>query len=250
MPDVLADVLGFPRVQHDEVVAAVADGVRRRGLGFLVPPLAVNDRGVPAFGVPAHVLPDVQHRPARGVDERAAALLELLELGDRDTECREDHHVVGPGVIQAFRRLAQKADAHRPQLVVDVRVVNDLAGQEHAAFGKPLARLIRVVDGAVDAVAEPELARQMDREPAAAEREVVGLDGVDERAVVVVGQAPGDGLLQVEALAKNEGGHPSECRRCRGRAASARRSRAARGYADAPARDRGPRGTPPRRPPS
>ena len=52
------------------------------------------------------------------------------------------------------------------QAIVDVRVVDDFARQEHAAIGKSLARLIGVVDGAVDAVAEPELAREMDRETA------------------------------------------------------------------------------------
>ena len=51
------------------------------------------------------------------------------------------------------------------QPIVDVRVVDDLAGQEDAPVGKLLARLVGVVDRAVDAVAEPELAREMDGEP-------------------------------------------------------------------------------------
>ena len=45
--------------------------------------------------------------------------------------------------------------------VVDVRVVDDLAGQEDLPVGKPLARLVGVVDGAIDAVAEAELAREV-----------------------------------------------------------------------------------------
>ena len=49
------------------------------------------------------------------------------------------------------------------QLIVDVRVVDDLAGQEDVAAGEAAARLVGVVDGAVDAVAEPELAREVDR---------------------------------------------------------------------------------------
>ena len=52
------------------------------------------------------------------------------------------------------------------QLLVDVRVVDDFAGQEDASIGKALARLVGVVDGAIDAVAEAELAGQMEREPA------------------------------------------------------------------------------------
>ena len=56
----------------------------------------------------------------------------------------------------------EKSDALRPQLVVDVRVVDDFAGEEHRTIGKALARLVGVVDGAVDAVAEAEFAREMD----------------------------------------------------------------------------------------
>jgi len=48
-----------------------------------------------------------------------------------------------------------------------VRVVNDLAGQEDVPSGEAAARLIRVVDRAVDSIAEPELAREVDREAAA-----------------------------------------------------------------------------------
>ena len=65
-------------------------------------------------------------------------------------------------------------------LLVDVRVVDDLAGQEDRPIGKPLARLVGVVDGAIDAVAEPELAREVDGEAAGAIGEVVGLDALDE----------------------------------------------------------------------
>ena len=68
------------------------------------------------------------------------------------------------------------------------------------AIGKALARLVGVVDGAIDAVAEAELAREMDRQPAGAVGEVVGLDALDELAVIVLGQHAGDGVLQVETL--------------------------------------------------
>ena len=47
------------------------------------------------------------------------------------------------------------------QLIVDVRVVDDFAGQEHRAIGKARPRLVRVVHRAIDAVAEPELAREV-----------------------------------------------------------------------------------------
>src|SRR5207302_6595412 len=82
-------------------------------------------------------------------------------------------------------------------------------GEVHAAIGKSLARLIGVVHGAVDAVAEPELAREVHRETSCAMREVLVLDLLDERAVIIVREHAGDGMLQVEAFAEDEGRHPS-----------------------------------------
>ena len=64
--------------------------------------------------------------------------------------------------------VGQDHDAHLLQSRVDVRVVDDLAEQEHAAIGKALPRLVGVLDRAIDAVTEPELARQL--EPQVAER--------------------------------------------------------------------------------
>ena len=92
----------------------------------------------------------------------------------------------------------------RAEAIVDVRVVDDFAGQEHAAIGKSLARLIGIVDGAIDAVAEAEFAREMDREAAGPILKVVGLDLLDEIAVVVLVQLGRDRIFQVEALAEHE----------------------------------------------
>ena len=86
----------------------------------------------------------------------------------------------GPSAFDAGVVVAHELDAHGPQLLVDVRVVDDFAGEEHAAVGKALARLVGVVDGAVDAVAEAELAGEVDGQAARPEREVVGLDLLDE----------------------------------------------------------------------
>ena len=64
-------------VQHDQVPAArKPERLRRRRAGLLVVDLPVDDRGEAVLRVPPDVLPDVQHRPARGVDERAARRLE------------------------------------------------------------------------------------------------------------------------------------------------------------------------------
>src|SRR5206468_5800418 len=106
--------------------------------------------------------------------ERAAAAIELLEHRDRDAERGEDDDVLSRESIDGARIVAQELHAHRPQLLVDVGVVDDLAGQQHAPIRKPLARLIGVVDRAIDAVTEAELARKVQREPSGSIRELFG----------------------------------------------------------------------------
>ena len=81
-----------------------------------------------------------------------------------------------------------------------MRVVDDLAGQKDTAVGKTLAGLIGIVDGAVDAIAEPELAREMDRETAGPISKIVYLNLLNEIAVVVLIQLCCDRIFQVEAL--------------------------------------------------
>jgi hypothetical protein len=207
--NVVADARRLAAIEDDQIPAAVLDGLRGGRLRFLVPHLPVNHRRVAAFRIAAHVLPDVQHRAARGVDQRAAAAFQLLQHRHRHTERGENDDVVRPEAAGARGLVAEELDAHRAQLLVDVRVVNDLAGQVDRALRKPLARLVRVVDGAIHAVAEAELSREVDGETSRAVGELVGLDAIDESAVIVVGQHAGDGVLQVEAFTENERRHSS-----------------------------------------
>ena len=86
-----------------------------------------------------------------------------------------------------------------------MRVVDDLAGQEDVAIGEAAPRLVGVVDRAIHAVAEAELAGEVHRQAAGLVPEVVGADLFDDRAVVGRGQLAGDGLLHVEALAEDQG---------------------------------------------
>jgi hypothetical protein len=81
-----------------------------------------------------------------------------------------------------------------------VRVVDDFAGQEHLTVRKLSARLIRVVDGAVDAVAETKLASQVYEEPSRGVAIVRLLDGCDEPAAVAAGEDASDLVLEVEAF--------------------------------------------------
>ena len=184
----------------------VADllGLRGRRPGFLVPVLAVNDGREALFGVALHVLPDVQHRAARRVDERAPAGDEGLEQFHGDAEGRQDHDVARRQRVERFARVGEEAHTLGANLIVDVRVVNDLAGEIHALIGESLARLIRVVDGAIDAVAEAELPREVHGEAAGLEREVGGFDLGDEIAVIAGGKHAGDLVFAIEAAAKNQ----------------------------------------------
>ena len=88
-----------------------------------------------------------------------------------------------------------------------MRIVNDFAGQEDASIGESFPRLIRVIDGPIHAVTEAELPREMDCQPPGVIGEILGFDPLDEGAVVVLGQHAGDGVLEVEAFAEDEGGH-------------------------------------------
>jgi hypothetical protein len=201
--NVVAHHLGFRSIEHDEILAAISSRLRSGGLRFLVPHLAVDDGGVATLCVSADVFPDVEHRTTRGVDERAAPLLELLEQRDRYAERRQDHHVGGAQLVERLPVVGEEADSHRAQLLVDMRVVDDFAGEEDLAVGKALARLVCVVDRAIHAIAEAELASEMHGEAPRAIGEVLGLDPFDDGAVIVVSEHPGDGMLQVEAFAKD-----------------------------------------------
>ena len=107
--------------------------------------------------------------------------------------------------LPRFGRLAQEPDAGGAQAIVDVRVVDDLAGQIDVLIGESPAGLIGVVDRAIDAVAEPELAGEVHGQASGAVLEVVGADLLDDAAVVGGGQFSGHRLLHVEALAEDEG---------------------------------------------
>jgi predicted nucleic acid-binding protein len=95
----------------------------------------------------------------------------------------------------------------RAQLVIDVRVVNDFAGEVHVPIGETLARLIGVVDGAIDAVTEAELLREMNREAAGVEAVAVRLDAGDERTVIAGRQHVGHLVLEVEPFTEDQWRH-------------------------------------------
>ena len=146
----------------------MAADLARRGLGLLVVVLAVDHRGEAVAGVALDPLPDIEHRAAGGVDHDAANVAQSLEVAHRDAEGRDDDDVVGGdgGKIELAVDAVQKDDAHPRQVRVHMRIVDDLADQEQPPIGKLRARLVGVVHGAVDAVAEAEFLGETKGQPA------------------------------------------------------------------------------------
>src|SRR5207253_2017793 len=103
---------------------------------------------------------------------------------------------------------------------------DDLAGQDDRTIGETPARLVGIVHGAIDAVAEAELAREMDRQPAGRIAVLALLDRRDESAVIALRERSGDFVLEVESFAENQGRQGTNERPTS--AASGRRSVAAR----------------------
>jgi len=179
--------------------------LRRRCARLFVPILPVNDRREALVGISLHVLPHVQHGAARGVDQCASALDERLEQFDCDSECWKDYDVVRRQRVERFTWIAEKADSLRADLIVDVRVVDDFAGQKQRAIGKALARLIGVVNGAIDAVTEAKLASEVQAQPTGLKSIVSCLDRRHEVAVITLRQHVRDFVLEVETFSKDEG---------------------------------------------
>jgi hypothetical protein len=82
--------------------------------------------------------------------------------------------------------------------------VDDLARQEDVAVGETPASLIRVVDGAIDAVTEAELACEVQRQPARLVTEIRGANAIDEAAVILGGELGGYRFLEIQAFPENE----------------------------------------------
>ena len=95
MPDVIADVIRIGEREHDEIMTlAVAERARAGRLGFFVLGFAVDDRSGGFARVFANPFPDAHDVAAGGVDDLAAALLDLLQDGKLGPEGRHDDDIV------------------------------------------------------------------------------------------------------------------------------------------------------------
>ena len=169
LDDVVADVVGFVQVvNHEIMTGAEGGGLGSRGLGLLMLGFAVDDAGHRFTRILPDPFPDAHHITARGVDQQAALGFEFLPGLNLGSKRRNDHHIVRFQLIHLGRtRLGgNRHDSHVADLVVDLRVVDDLAKQVNGArWREDAARGVSQVDRAFNAVTKAEFLGQLHREP-------------------------------------------------------------------------------------
>ena len=159
----------------------------RRRARLLVVVLAVDHDREAVARAPVHHLPDVQHAATRGVHEHAAPRDQEIHVAGGHAEGRQDHHVASPDVAVAddgIPLVGEDDDVHLPQARVDVRVVDDFAGEKDPAVGEALARFVGVFDRAIHAVAEAELPCELQPELTDGGFEPQRLQAIDDVAAI------------------------------------------------------------------
>ena len=147
----------------------------------------MDDAGDLVLGILPHALPDAHHVAAGRIHEPAAFGLELLPRRDFRPEGGDDDDVVFLQVrdVGVLLLAGEELDAHGADLVVDLRVVDDLAENIDRLLGKDLARGIGQVNGALDAVAEAELLGELDGQVAGGKDMPAGADALDQVAAIM-----------------------------------------------------------------
>src|SRR6478752_4946633 len=108
--------------------------------------------------------------------------------------------------------IREKADPERSELIVDVGIVNDLAGQIDRTVREARPRLVRVIHGAIHAVAEAELAREVQCQSPRCVRVACRFDAIDQVAVIALCQLSGDSVLEIETLPEYQWWHAGDRR--------------------------------------
>src|SRR5881398_2107587 len=92
--DVVTNVIGIGKREHDQIMAAtVAQCAGTGGLGLFVLGFAVNDGRNRFAGIFAHAFPNAHHVAARGIDDLAAAVFDLLLDRQLGSKRWDDHDV-------------------------------------------------------------------------------------------------------------------------------------------------------------
>src|SRR5215217_3807446 len=204
--DEVADHPRFVHVEYHEIASLrVLHDLACRGLGLLVVVLSVDEGGVAVAGIALDPFPDVQHRSTGGVDQHTANAAKPLEVTNGDTEGGHDHHVVRGDfgeVEPALLFLGEEGNAHGPELLDDMGIVNDFPDQKEPAVGKLGPAFVGVLHGAIHTVAKPELPGQPESEMSRGKGVIVVLERLDHGTVVVRRQPPGDLALEAEPFAE------------------------------------------------
>ena len=188
--NIAAHVIGFSEVIDDEVMPGAVGGRLRSGrLGFLVLGLAVNDARDRFLRVLPDALPNAHHVAARCIHHDAACLFQFLARDHFGAERGNNDNILAAQAADFLvgRLWRNGLDAHVADLVVHFRVMDDFAEQINR-FGrrKHFAGGVSQVDGAFDAVTEPEFLRQLDGEPAVGgEDAAVSADAVHQFAAIM-----------------------------------------------------------------
>ena len=89
------------------------------------------------------------------------------------------------GVDEAGFTGEKENDSLLAQLRIDVRIMDNFASEEYPPVGELSAGLVRVFDGAFDAVAKAEFLREFDRHVTRRKHVVTGAQHINEVAGVV-----------------------------------------------------------------
>src|SRR6266446_4479106 len=115
--------------------------------------LAMDDGSSGLARVFTHSLPNAHDVAASGIDNLAAAILDLLQDRQFGSESRHNYNVIGLeiGNLGLFIVPGQVLDPERCDLLVHLRIVNDFSDDKEPAVFKNFTRSISEVDGAFDA---------------------------------------------------------------------------------------------------
>jgi hypothetical protein len=186
--DVIAKKIGLAQVEQDEVVPFAANQrPARGGLGLLMLRFAVDDGGHVARGVLPDALPNAHHVAAGRIDDLAAALADLRQGLHIGAERGDDHHVLRGEPVEIGRAgfIDEVLDAQFADLLVDLRVMDDLAQDEDPAIRKHLGGGVGEVDGPFDAVTEAELLGQFHGDLPHGDGAAIGPQVFDDFAAVM-----------------------------------------------------------------
>jgi hypothetical protein len=147
----------------------------------------VNDARDFVLGVLPHALPDTHHVAAGRIHKLTTFGFKLLPHGNLSPEGGDDDDVTLPQILDVGVLLfaGQELDAHCADLVVHLRVVDDLAENINRLQREDFARGIGQVDGALDAVAKAEFLGELDGQIARRKKMPAAPDALDQVAAIV-----------------------------------------------------------------